>query len=323
MQLSYCLDNSIPGISRKKEGDETVFLDSAGKAVTEAAELDRIRKLAIPPAWTDVWISPYAHSHLQATGRDAKIRKQYIYHPLWRRLQSDRKFHQLLAFGNSLPAIRRKTAADARARGIPRRKVLAVIVILLDKTLIRIGGKEYVRKNRSYGLSTLRGDHLSVYTDLMHFHFHGKGGKEIDLSVRDPRLARIIRRLSELSGQKLFQYYDGRNVHREVDSSEVNEYLSEIARGDFTAKDFRTWGGTVIAATALHEMGPPLSERDAIKKISKAVETAAGRLVNRPATCLKYYIHPAVMDAYRGGSRGRGGRSEAGREGDYAPAGFS
>ncbi len=295
--LRYMKDDG-PGYRRRRAGKGFFYTDPEGRTATDPGLLERIRALVIPPAWRDVWISTSACSHIQATGRDARGRKQYIYHPEWSRSSAATKFSRLIPFGYALPGIREKTGRDLTIRGLPRSRVLAIVVRLLETTLIRIGNREYVRNNQSYGLSTLHHEHIEIEGEDIFFHFHGKSGKEHAISLRDRRLARIIGRLQDLPGQELFQYYDDRGNHREVESADVNAYLRELTGEDFTAKDFRTWGGTYLTASALREMGPGATQAAAKKKITEAVKHAAQRLGNRPSVCSKYYIHPAVPEAF-------------------------
>ncbi len=290
--------DSYPGIRRERSNSGFRYIDPRGEEVTGEVDIDRIISLAIPPAWEEVWIAPGADSHLQVTGRDQKGRKQYIYHPYWREFRSTAKFSHIVTFAETLPSIRRQTGTDLQLPGMPRRKVLAAIIRLLEHTLIRIGNREYARANQSFGLSTLQDRHLVMAGRDLIFHFHGKSGKEHKIEVQDKRLARIIRRLHELPGHELFQYYDEKGVHRAVDSAEVNEYLRQITNRDFSAKEFRTWGGTVIAATAFAVMGPFRNQGEAKRNVSAAIKKAAERLGNRPAICSKYYVHPAVTAAY-------------------------
>jgi DNA topoisomerase I len=293
--------DSYSGIRREKVESGFRYNDPQGREIKDSAQLNRIMSLAIPPAWGDVWIAPDIDSHLQATGRDLKGRKQYIYHPLWSEFRSETKFYHVIPFAESLPFIRERTGEDLLLRGMPRAKVLAAIVRLLEHTLIRIGNREYAKTNQSFGLSTMQDKHLVIAGRDLIFHFHGKSGKEHKIKVHDRQLARIIRGLHELPGHELFQYYDDQGVHRAVDSSDVNDYLREITSRDFTAKEFRTWGGTVIAAAALAESGPFRNQNEARRNMSAAVRRAAERLGNRPAICSKYYIHPAVTAAYVSG----------------------
>lgn len=256
----------------------------------------------IPPAWTDVWISPIANGHLQATGRDARGRKQYRYHARWREVRDDNKYGRLIQFARALPRIRRRVKRDLGRRGLPREKVLAMVVQLLEATMVRVGNNEYVRENRSFGLTTLRDRHVRVRGDQTRFIFRGKGGKEHEVGVRDRRLARIVKRCEELPGQQLFQYLDADGGRRGIDSADVNEYIREASRGDFTAKDFRTWAGTVLAGRALQEMENVDSDTQAKRNVLAAIDAVARRLGNTRATCRKCYVHPAVVDSYVDGS---------------------
>ena len=299
--LRYVTD-STPGISRIRSGKHFSYRDTNGKVIRDAAELQRIRALVIPPAWTNVWICPNPKGHLQATGRDARGRKQYRYHPKWREVRDGTKYDKLIGFGETLPAIREATARDLAKPGLPREKVLATIVQLLEKTLIRIGNEEYARENNSFGLTTMREHHVDVSGSKLRFEFRGKGGIKHAVDVNDRRLARIVEKCQELPGQELFQYVDDDGNRQTVDSADVNEYLREIAAQDFTAKDFRTWAGTVLAAHALQELHGFASNNDAKKRIVRAVESVAMKLGNTKAVCRKCYIHPAVLDSYLDGS---------------------
>lgn len=290
-----------PGIRRERVEGGFRYFDQQVKELKQGAVLNRINALAIPPAWEDVWIAPGIDSHLQATGRDLKGRKQYIYHPHWSEFRSSTKFYHVIPFAESLPSIRQRTEEDLLIPGMPRAKVMATIVRLLEHTLIRIGNREYAKVNQSFGLSTLQDRHLIIAGKDLMFHFHGKSGKEHKIKVLDNRLARIIRRLHELPGHELFQYYDEKGVHRVADSSEVNDYLRDIAGRDFTAKEFRTWGATVVAAHAFAERGPFRTQSEARRNVSAAIKRAAEKLGNRPAVCGKYYVHPAVTTAYLSG----------------------
>jgi len=276
-----------------------------GRPVRSAADLKRIRALAIPPAWKDVWISPDPKGHLQATGRDARGRKQYRYHAGWRASRDGNKFDRMEAFAAVHPAIRARTAAHVARPGLPREKVLATVVQLLEKSLIRVGNDEYAKANRSFGLTTLRDQHVDVKGSTLRFQFRGKGGKRHDVDVSDRRLARIVRQCRDLPGQELFQYMDDEGRTQDVNSSDVNEYLRDVTGTDFTAKDFRTWAATVLAATALRECAEASSAAQAKKNVVRAVEAVAGVLGNTPAICRKSYIHPAVLDCYMDGSIAR------------------
>lgn len=291
-----------PGIERKRRGDGFVYIGVDGKPIRTAAVLDRIRALAVPPAWTNVWICPDPRGHVQATGRDAKGRKQFRYHAKWRAHRDETKFDRLQAFADVLPLIRRRTNADLAQSGLPRTKVLATIVQLLEKSLIRVGNEEYARHNQSFGLTTLRARHVRVNGDTLRFQFRGKSGVRHSVKVSDRRLARVVKHCRDLPGQELFQYIDEAGEAQVVDSGDINSYLKEITGQDFTAKDFRTWSGTVLAATALREVPPPGTKRQTEKNVIVAIEAVAGLLGNTPTVCRKSYVHPGVVDAYRDGT---------------------
>ena len=299
--LRYVHD-SMPGIARLPDGDGVRYLDAHGEPVTDAATLARIKSLAIPPAWTEVWICARDTGHLQATGRDARRRKQYRYHPRWRALRDEVKYERMLEFGKALPAIRRQVDAALRLPGLPREKVLATIVYLLQVTLMRIGNQEYARTNQSFGLTTLRARHVRVDGSAVEFRFRGKSGVYHAIKVEDKRLARIIQRARDLPGQELFQYVDDDGATHSVDSADVNDYLRSISGEDYTAKDFRTWAGTVLAALALREFEKFDSQAQARKNIVRAIEAVAEKLGNTPSICRKCYVHPAVIDAYLEGA---------------------
>ena len=292
------VNDSRPGISRK----DGKFFDAAGAPVTDEATLARIKALVIPPAWTDVWICPQANGHLQATGRDAKGRKQYRYHAKWRTVRDDVKYERMLNFGKALPAIRAEVDRALKLPGLPREKVLATIVYLLEATMMRIGNEEYARTNKSFGLTTLHNRHVKVEGSDIAFHFRGKSGVFHDIELHDRRLAKIIARTRELPGQELFQYIDKDGARHSVDSSDVNDYLRTITGEEYTAKDFRTWSGTVLAALALQEFEQFDSETQAKKNIVRAIESVAAKLGNTPSICRKCYVHPAVLEAYLEGS---------------------
>lgn len=299
--LRYVSDTS-PGITRIATGDGFRYVAADGEPITDEDVLARIRKLAIPPAWTDVWICKLANGHLQATGRDARLRKQYRYHAKWRNLRDEVKYERMISFGKALPAIRRRVDADLRLSGLPREKVLATIVHLLQATMMRIGNEEYARTNKSFGLTTLRVRHVRVDGKAVEFRFRGKSGVHHNVKVEDKRLARIIGRIRDLPGQELFQYEDDDGNPHTIGSADVNDYLREISGEDYTAKDFRTWSGTVLAALALQEFAKFDSEAQAKKNIVRAIETVAEKLGNTPSICRKCYVHPAVIDAYLDGT---------------------
>lgn len=289
------------GIRRERRGDTFEYYKPNGDKVTDEATLERIRKLAVPPAYVDVWICTKANGHLQATGRDARGRKQYRYHPQFRELRESTKYEHMLEFAKALPAIRTKLAEHMALRGLPREKVLATVVHLLETTLIRVGNDDYARDNKSYGLTTLRNPHVKVEGSELRFQFKGKSGKQWRLQVKDRRIAKIIRACQDLPGQRLFQYRDEAGEVREVTSADVNAYLREVTGRDVTAKDFRTWGGTVMAALALREFetaDTQATQATQKKNLKAAIEQVAGRLGNTPTICRKCYVHPEVLNAY-------------------------
>ncbi len=295
--LVYVSDEE-PGIRRRKAGKGFSYERSDGSKVVDEKTLARIRKLAIPPAWTDVWICASPNGHLQATGRDAKGRKQYKYHPAFREVRESAKYERMVDFARALPALRAKVAEHMALRGLPREKVLATVVHLLESTLIRIGNDDYAKQNESYGLTTLKNRHVKVSGSELRFNFKGKSGKTWRLQVRDRRIAKVVRACQDLPGQKLFQYFDETGESREVTSSDVNQYLREITGGDITAKDFRTWHGTVLAALALRETEAFDSQTACKRNIKAAIEKVAARLGNTPTICRKCYIHPEILSAY-------------------------
>ena len=291
ISLRYTQDTE-PGLRRRGDPGRFEYVNARGRRVKDARALQRIKSLAIPPAWTDVWICADSDGHLQATGRDARGRKQYRYHPQWRVLRDNDKFDRMLEFARVLPAIRRRVKTDLALPGLPRRKVLAALVELLDCTCLRIGNERYAEENDSFGLTTLRNRHVRVAGTRVEFQFRGKSGKFHRAEVDDPRLARIIRRCRELPGQSLFEYLDDAGQAQRVGSSDVNEYLKEIAGADVTAKDFRTWAGTVFVAAQLARRTDTIGPSHMVA----AVRQAAMRLGNTPAICRKSYVHPRVLD---------------------------
>ncbi|HXA28461.1 MAG TPA: DNA topoisomerase IB [Candidatus Angelobacter sp.] len=299
--LRYVTD-SIPGISRTPQDGGFAYVNPDGTQVGDAEEIQRIHHLAIPPAWTGVWICPYANGHLQATGRDARRRKQYRYHEKWRVVRDEVKYERTVDFGRALPRIRRQVEIDLRLPGLPRDKVLAAVVRILDTTAMRVGNEEYARENNHYGLTTLHSHHASVHGATVKFEFVGKSGKKHAVEIEDPRLARIVRQCQELPGHELFQYVDSEGNDRDVSSEDVNEHLHRIAGDEFTAKDFRTWDGTVMAACFLRELGPVSSEREGRRLVKEAIDRVAKLLGNTPAIARKCYVHPDVIDAYMDGS---------------------
>lgn len=295
--LKYVSDET-PGIRRKKAGTGFTYVGANGKPVRDEQTLRRIKSLVIPPAWTEVWICPNADGHLQATGFDARHRKQYRYHPRFREVREQTKYNRMLDFARALPGIRRRVARDLKLRGLPREKVLAAVVKLLETTLIRVGNDEYAASNKSYGLTTLQDKHARIRGSTIRFEFKGKSGVDHDIDLTDPRLAQIVKQCQELPGQELLQYVDDDGTVCDIGSSDVNAYIREIAGDEFTAKDFRTWAGTVLAAAALHELEAFDSQAQAKKNIVAAVESVAKKLGNTKAVCRKCYIHPAILDSY-------------------------
>lgn len=299
--LRYVTD-AKPGIRRKRVGKHFSYIGPDGRPIRDEKKLQRIRSLAIPPAWTDVWICPEPRGHLQATGRDAKGRKQYRYHPQWRKVRDETKYDRMVAFGRTLPVIRERVEHDLKLPGLPREKVLAAIVRLLDISSVRIGNEEYARENNSFGLTTMRDDHVDIHGSSLHFQFRGKSGKEQVVDIHDRRLARIVKNCRDLPGQELFQYIDEDQQCHVVESADVNEYLKQISGQDFTAKDFRTWSGTVAAASALQDLGEYENQTQAKKNVVRAIELAAQCLGNTPAICRKSYVHPDIITSYLSGS---------------------
>src|SRR5947207_4896782 len=299
--LRYVSDER-PGYTRKAEGDDFEYFDTDGKRIRDETRLLRIKRLAIPPAYTDVWICPSPNGHIQATGRDARGRKQYRYHERWREVRDENKYDRMIVFGKALPKIRRRVNRDLKRRGLPREKVLATVVQLLERTFIRIGNEEYAKENKSFGLTTMRNQHVDVTATRLKFSFRGKSGVKQEVDVTDRRLAKIIRQLQELPGQDIFQYVDEAGEVREVTSEDVNEYLREITGEAFTAKDFRTWAGTVLAAMALNAQEAFKNQTQAKKNIKEAISAVAKILGNTPTVCRKCYVHPAVLETYLDGA---------------------
>ncbi|MGE0723163.1 MAG: DNA topoisomerase IB [Alphaproteobacteria bacterium] len=291
-----------PGIRRVRAGRGFSYRAADGTPVKDAATLQRIRSLAVPPAYRDVWICADPRGHLQATGRDARGRKQHRYHPAWRALRDETKYGRLAAFGEALARIRRRTGRDLAAPDLTRRKLLATVVRLLETSMVRIGNEEYAAANRSFGLTTLRKRHADVAGARILLSFRGKSGKEHRVALSDRRLARVVRACRELPGQRLFQYFDEHHVAHAIGSEDVNAYIREIAGAEFSAKDFRTWAGTCLAAAYLGEAGPPESERMARSTIVACMRHVAERLGNTAAVTRKCYVHPAVLEAYQAGS---------------------
>jgi DNA topoisomerase-1 len=299
--LRYVADTAV-GIRRVRCGSGFRYVSANGTALGDRAEIHRIRALAIPPAWREVWICPLPNGHLQAVGRDQRGRKQYRYHERWREVRDATKYGQMVAFGAALPHIRRRVATDIRRPGLSRTKVLATVVKLLDTTLIRVGNEEYARDNRSFGLTTMRERHVDVAGARIHFHFRGKSGKEHSIDVLDRRVANVVRRMLGLPGEVLFQYVNGDGERRNIEAQDVNAYLQEIAGTEFTAKDFRTWAGTVLALQALQALPDRPTVTQAKRNVSAAIETVAARLGNTKTICRKCYVHPDVIDAYLAGT---------------------
>jgi DNA topoisomerase-1 len=298
--LRYVTDEQ-PGIRRRRWGRGFSYFDRNGDRIQDAEELERLKAMPIPPSWEAVWICPFPNGHLLATGRDAKGRKQYRYHPDWRKARNQTKFDRLIPFGYARPLIREVTDRHLRQRHLSREKLLALVVRLLDSTLIRVGNDEYVQQNESFGLTTLRERHVDLATTKVRFHFSGKSGVEHEVELSDRRLARAIKRCQELPGQQLFQYVDQAGEVRAVDSADVNEYLQTITGEAFTSKDFRTWAGTACTAQVLNELGKPDSPQQAQENIREAIRGAAQTLGNRVPTCRNFYVHPTVPQAYEQG----------------------
>lgn len=297
------IDDRRPGITRKLVRGQFAYFDPRGERIRDEDEIKRIHALAVPPAYTDVWICPDPLGHLQATGRDARKRKQYRYHARWRETRDATKYERMAVFGDALPKLRRHVARDLRLPGMPWNKVVATVVRLLDVTLVRVGSAEYARTNQSFGLTTLRKRHAAVRAGHLRFRFRGKSGIEHDVDVDDPRVARIVRQCMDLPGRELFQYVDGRGERRPVGSSDINDYLREASGADFTAKDYRTWAGSVFALAALRRI-EPTSAAHARKHLVDTVKNVAAALRNTPAVCRRCYIHPAVVEAFEASELG-------------------
>jgi DNA topoisomerase I len=299
--LRYVSDDQ-PGYTRKAKGKDFEYFDTEGKRIRDETRVLRIRRLAIPPAYKDVWICPSPNGHLQATGRDARGRKQYRYHERWREVRDENKYDRMVVFGKALPKIRRRIKRDLKQRGLPREKVLATVVQLLERTFIRIGNEEYAKENKSFGLTTMRTHHVDVTATKLKFSFKGKSGVKHEVDVSDRRLARIIRELQDLPGQNIFQYLDEKGEVRNIDSQDVNDYLREITGEDFTAKDFRTWAGTVLAAMALNAQEAFENQTQAKRNVKDAITAVAKILGNTPTVCRKCYVHPGVLETYLDGA---------------------
>ncbi|HWI98259.1 MAG TPA: DNA topoisomerase IB [Burkholderiales bacterium] len=295
--LRYVTDDQ-GGITRKRVGTGWAYYLPDGLRITDRRERKRINSLAIPPAWTQVWICLDPDGHIQATARDARGRKQYRYHPAYRDARDHSKFRHMLEFSEVLPLLRDRIEHDLRAPDHSRRQLLATVVRLLDRTLIRVGNDEYARENKSFGLTTLRRRHVRVNGETLSFTFRGKSGVEHSITLEEPRLARIIQRCQDLPGHELFQYLDANRKRQAISSDDVNAYLRELTGRDVTAKDFRTWGGTMLAAVELRAMGPAASRREADRNVLRAIDAVAERLGNTRAVCRKYYVHPELLRAY-------------------------
>jgi DNA topoisomerase-1 len=300
-RLRYVTDQH-PGIRRLKSGGGFRYMDVHGRVIRREDVVDRIRRLAIPPAWTDVWICTDPRGHLQATGRDARRRKQYRYHPDWRATRDETKFDRMQAFARALPMLRRRARADLARPGLPRNKVLATIVRLLERSLIRIGNEEYAKQNQSFGLTTLRARHVKVRGGTLQFQFRGKSGKHHTIDVNDWRLAQVVKQCRDLPGQELFQYLDDSGQRQRVGSGDINNYVREVTGEEFTSKDFRTWWASVLAVSALRELQPGSSKTQCEKNVVLAVDAVAGLLGNTRSVCRKSYVHPGVIDCYVDGS---------------------
>ncbi len=299
--LRYASD-ATPGIKRRRRGKKFYYLNPKNQEITDERTLKRIAALVIPPAWKEVWISPHPTDHIQATGIDGRGRKQYKYHLKWREVRDANKYDKMVDFGQALPIIRQQTARDLQLPGLPKRKVVAAVVQLLEKTLIRVGNQEYAQDNKHYGLTTMRDKHVDITGQTLRFDFTGKSGVEHEVLLKDRRLAAIVKKCQELPGQNLFQYLDPTGQRQTVTSQDVNTYLQETAGLEFTAKDFRTWSGTVLAAKALQEFAKFDSEAQAKRNIVSAIEKVASELGNTKAVCRKCYVHPNVLKAYLDGS---------------------
>ena len=295
--LRYVSDDR-PGYTRKSKGDDFEWLDAEGRVIRDEQRLLRLKRLAIPPAWADVWICPASNGHIQATGRDARRRKQYLYHERWREIRDENKYDRIISFGKALPKIRRRVAKDLKLLGLPRNKVLATVVQLLESTFIRIGNEEYARENKSFGLTTMKDRHVEVKGAKLRFRFRGKSGRDHEVDVTDGHIAKIISKLQDLAGQDLFQYVDEEGEIRNISSQDVNEYLREITGEDFTAKDFRTWAGTVLTAIGLKAQEQFENQKQAKSNINTAIKAVSKILGNTPAICRKCYVHPAVLESY-------------------------
>jgi DNA topoisomerase I len=319
--LRYVSD-AQPGIHRKRQGMGFRYVDADGKPVRDKDHLARIKSLVIPPAWQDVWICTNPKGHLQVTGRDARGRKQSRYHPRWREVRDETKYERMTIFAAALPIVRERVEHDLSLPGMPRPKILAAIVRLMEVTLIRVGNPEYARDNQSYGLTTMRNKHVEVEGSSVTFKFQGKSRVRHTVDINDRRLARIIQRCQDIPGYELFQYVDRDGEHHTVDSADVNDYLREMTNQDFTAKDFRTWAGTVLACTMLHEFEAFESQTQAKKNVVQAIKEVAARLGNTPSVCRKCYVHPAVLDTYFSGAMIKTVKQRVEKETHESPGGL-
>jgi DNA topoisomerase-1 len=313
--LRYVTD-AKPGIRRERRGRGFRYTNPDGSPVRDAETLGRVRSLVIPPAWRGVWICTTPNGHLQATGRDARGRKQSRYHSRWREVRDETKYERMMLFGVTLPAIRERVDHDLALDDLPREKILAAIVHLLETTFIRVGNSEYAKTNKSYGLTTLRNKHVAVKSSTVTFNFQGKSGVEHTIDLQDRRLAKIVQRCRDLPGYELFQYLDAEGKRHSIDASDVNDYLREITEQDFTAKDFRTWAGTVLACEMLRQFEPTDSDTQAKKNVVAAIKSVAERLGNTPSVCRKCYVHPAILETYLGGAMRKAFEEEVKREVD-------
>ncbi|WP_210464991.1 DNA topoisomerase IB [Rufibacter roseolus] len=296
--LRYFPDTK-PGITREIKGKKVTYFNAKGEPITDDKVLNRIQKLVIPPAWTGVWISPQPNGHIQATGRDDKGRKQYVYHPQWQQARSLNKFGRMIAFGNALPLIRKQVEKDLKLKKLEKRKILAIVVELLDNSFIRIGNRTYAKENKSYGLTTLRDRHVKIEGDQLKLEFVGKKGVKHEISIKDRRLARLVKQCQDIPGYDLFQYYDEEGNRQPVESGDVNEYLRSLSSEEFTAKDFRTWGGTVLMVECLEHLLDENPEITKEKSVKEAAKMVAHELGNTPTVCSKYYIHPEVVNLFK------------------------
>jgi DNA topoisomerase-1 len=293
------LPDTRPGFRRQPIRDGFRLVNAEGEEITDPKHLDRVKKLVIPPAWTDVWISPSPNGHIQATGRDQKGRKQYIYHPKWRHTRSLTKFGRMIAFGEKLPLLRARIQQDLAGKELNKAKITAIVVNLLDHSLIRIGNKYYAKSNKSYGLTTLRDKHVQIAGSNIRFRFVGKKGVEHEIDIRDRRLANLVKKCKDIPGYDLFQYYDEAGNRCPLDSGDVNEYIQQISQADFTAKDFRTWGGTTLMVQCLEQLIDQQPELKKEKTVKEAYKQVAKSLGNTPSVCSKYYVHPQVVNLFQ------------------------